>query len=229
MKKLVTLVLAAALIGSTVCASAEEFTGAEASNEVVAEQAEQSVNIDNDLTYFIPEGLGSSHTYTIWDRIRWGGDCRVLINKLNGRIGDSYGIVRYGDAFAGAMTSSFGNVGDVVLVVNYDGVVYPVCIADEKSQRYCAWDHNPANTFGHLNGKDIVEFEVLKSCVPSLYNGTGSYVSELMNRNIYKIINIGSIYDDDTIVNADVIRSKARAHGLGGYLMLTSPYDGYSI
>lgn len=226
MRKFVTLMLALTLMGSTVCASADELNGVEAPAEVVAEQ---SVSIENDLTYFIPEGLGKMHTYTIWDRIRWGGDCRTLINTVGDKIGDSYGIVRYGDTFAGAMTTSFGNVGDVVLVVNYDGVVYPVCIADTKSQVYCAWDHNPANTFGHWGGKDIVEFEVLKSCTKSLYNGSGSYVSELMNRYVYKIINIGSIYDDASIIDDSTIHNKALAHGLGGYLMLTSPYGGYTI
>lgn len=226
MKKLLTVVLALALMGSSICASAEEDLSSVENVETVETE---TVSTDGDRTYFIPAGLGSMHTYTIWDGIKWGGNCRRLINTLNGNIGDSYGIVRYGDAFAGAMTSSFGNVGDVVLVVNYDGIVYPVCIADEKSQVYCAWDHNPANTFGHWNGKDIVEFEVLKCCTGSLYKGSGSYVSELMNKNIYKIINIGSVYDDSSIITDDTIHKKARAHGLGGYLMLTSPYGGYGI
>lgn len=180
-------------------------------------------------TYFIPEGLGSLHTYTIWDGIKWGGDCRTLINYLGDRISDSYGIVTYGDAFAGATTSTFGNVGDILLVLNRNSCVYPVCIADEKCQTYTAWDSNPANMWGHHNGQCIVEFEIIGSCRGQLYNGTGGYIGEAMNDDIYKIINLGSVYDDPSLLDGNVLREKAKDAGLGGYKMLTTPWDGYII
>lgn len=180
-------------------------------------------------TYFVPEGLGSMHTYTIWDGIRWGGDCRTLINYLGDNVSDSYGIVTYGDAFAGATTSTFGKVGDVLLVLNRNSCVYPVCIADEKCQYYTSYDHNPANMWGHHGGKDIVEFEVLRSCTRQLYNGSGSYISDALNNSIYKIVNLGSVYDDISLINGDTLREKAKDIGLGGYKMLTTPWDGYII
>ena len=188
--------------------------------------ANSNVSIEGDHTYFIPAGLGSLHTYTIWDKVRWGYACRDTINAMNGNIRDSYGIVRYGDTFAAALTDAYGNVGDVMLVVNYDGIVYPVCKADSKTR---AGVTGPSDFWGHQNGKDIVEFEVLSSCTWSLYHGSGTYVSDLMNKNIYKIINIGSVFDDATVVTDSVIHEKAREHGLGGYTMLTSPYGGYVI
>ena len=183
-----------------------------------------------DETYFVPEGLGNTHTYTNWDKVNWGYDCRKAINTLDGNISDSYGIVRYGDTFAGAMTSTFGNIGDVVLVVNEGGIVYPVTIADEKSQQYCAWDHNPANMWGHYKGKCIVEFEVLSRWKYQSYkNGSGGYINEYLNRDIYKVINIGSIFENVEYCTDEYIHSKAIEHGLSGYKMLTSTTDGYII
>lgn len=184
-----------------------------------------------DETYFIPEGLGNMHTYTHWNSQNWKYDNKKLIDALRNenKISDSYGIVTYGNTFAGATTTSFGNVGDVLLVVQTDGIIYPVTIADVKSQVYCAWDHNPANMWGHHNGKDIVEFEVLSYCAKSLYNGTGWYISPEINKNIYKIINIGSYFEDNTLVNHDVIVNKIREHGMVGYMLLVNPYGGIIV
>lgn len=184
-----------------------------------------------DETYFIPSGLGSMHTYTNWNRQGWSYRQGELKNDLNNKslISDSYGIVTYGDTFAGATTTTFGNIGDVLLVVNEGGIIYPVTIADIKSQVYCSYDHNPANMWGHYNGKDIVEFEILSYCAGSLYNGSGSYVSPELNRNIYKIINIGSYFDNNSLVTREVIKEKIREHGMGGYTLLTSPYGGETV
>ena len=183
-----------------------------------------------DETYFVPKGLGSLHTYTNWDKVSWKYDSKKTIDALGENISDSYGIVRYGDTFAGAMTSTFGKVGDVVLVVNEGGIVYPVTIADEKSQRYCAWDHNPANMWGHYNGKCIVEFEVLSKWKGQAYkNGSGGYINDVINRNIYKVINIGSVLEDANCVNNEYVHEKAREHGLEGYTMLTDIVSGYVI
>lgn len=183
-----------------------------------------------DETYFVPEGLGNMHTYTHWDKVSWKYDSKKTIDALGDNISDSYGIVRYGDTFAGAMTSTFGNVGDVVLVVNDGGIVYPVTIADEKSQKYCAWDHNPANMWGHYKGKCIVEFEVLSRWKWQSYqNGSGSYINDYLNRNIYKVINIGSVLTDTKCATNEYIHEKAKEHGLSGYTMLTDIVSGYTI
>ena len=184
-----------------------------------------------DDTYFVPEGLGTMHTYTHWNKIKWSYTQKTLKDDLNSKslISDSYGIVRYGDTFAGATTSTFGTIGDVLIVVQEDGVIYPVTIADEKSQKYCAWDKNPANMWGHYNGKCIVEFEILSYCAKSLYKGSGSYISPEINKPIYKIINIGNYFDNNSLITQEVIINKIKEHGMSGYMLLVNPYGGIIV
>ena len=170
---------------------------------------------------FPPKGLGTLHTYTVWDKIRWGGDCRKLINfaKENNALSDSYGIVTYGSYFAGALTSTFGKVGDMMLVVQEDGTVYPVIMADTKSQR-----DKGCTAWGHQYGKCMVEFEILSSCRKSLYGTSGGYISEQLAKPIYKVINLGSVYDstyyfwnpNQACIDNDLV----------GYTLLTNPYEG---
>ena len=95
-----------------------------------------TVAVSADFTHFPPKGLGSVHTYTVWDKINWGGDCKKLINfvKSNGALYDAYGIVTYGGYFAGATTSTLGKVGDMLLVVQEDGILYPVIVSDIKNK-----------------------------------------------------------------------------------------------
>lgn len=175
-------------------------------------------------TQFPPSGLGTLHTYTVWDKIRWGGDCRKLINftKDNNALSDSYGIVTYGSYFAGAMTSTFGKVGDMMLVVQDNGTVYPVIMADTKNQgdRGCtAW--------GHQYGKCIVEFEILSSCRKSLYGTSGGYISEQLANPVYKVINLGSVYDSTYYFWSP--KQACIDNGLIGYTLLTNPYGGIVI
>lgn len=59
-----------------------------------------------------------------------------------------------------ACTNTFGNVGDYIKFTLANGQVLDCIMADEKSQEYVNWDHNPADKWGHDNGKCIVEFEV---------------------------------------------------------------------
>lgn len=176
-----------------------------------------------DYTNFPPKGYGKYHTYTVWDKINWGYDCRKLINygKDNNLIGDSYGIVTYGGYFAGATTTTLGQVGDLLLVVEEDGIIYPVIIQDIKSQS----DYG-CNAWGHLNGGCMVEFEILSSMRWSLYHGSGSWISDLINRPIYKVINLGSIYSEDNYYYFNNIKQACIDYGLSGYYLLTSPYDG---
>lgn len=175
-----------------------------------------------DYTNFPPKGYGRYHTYTIWDGINWGGDCRQLINygRANDLISDSYGIVTYGGYFATATTTTLGQVGDLLLVVEEGGIVYPVIIQDIKSQR----DYG-CNAWGHLNGGCMIEFEILSSMRWSLYHGSGSWISEQINRPIYKVINLGSIYSGNDYYFKN-IKQACIDYGLSGYYLLTSPYDG---
>lgn len=176
----------------------------------------------NDNIHYPPKGLGSYHTYTVWNKINWGYKSKDLIDTVNPDISDTYGIVRYGDFMAGACTTTIGQVGDCLLVVQDNGFVYPVVIADTKSQA-----DNGCTVWGHQNGRCIIEFEVLSSMTSALYNGTGWYISELINQPIYKIINLGSVFYDPTMIHRS--RDYAIEYGLAGYTMLTSPYGGYVI
>lgn len=156
--------------------------------------------------------------------MRWGGDSKYLINYGydNGLISDTYGIVTYGEYFAGATTNTFGKVGDLLLVVETDGYIYPVIIQDIKSQ----YDAG-CNVWGHYYGKDIVEFEVLSIMQGPLYHGSGHYINEYMNKPIYKVINIGNLYDDNYYFSH--LNEACRDYGLSGYTLLTTPYGGINV
>lgn len=196
-KKLITAISAATLLMSTI-----------------------AITANAEYTNFPPEGLGIVHTYTVWDGINWGGDCRTLINygENNGILSDSYGIVTYGDFYAGATTTTLGNVGDMLLVVETDGLVYPVIVQDIKSQS----DYG-CTAWGHQGGNCIVEFEILRCMRDPLYNGSGGYITDLLAHPIYKVINIGSVYDNNYYLTR--AKEAARDYGLGGYKMIINPYD----
>ena len=173
------------------------------------------------FTHFPPKGLGTIHTYTIWNKIRWGGDCKKLINftKSNNALSDAYGIVKYGEYLAGATTTTLGQVGDMLRVVQEEGIIYPVIIADIKNQ-----NDKGCTIWGHQNGKCMIEFEILSQCRKSLYGTSGGYISPLINKPIYKVINIGSVYDSTYYFNNP--RQAVLDNGLEGYFLLRSPYEG---
>lgn len=183
-----------------------------------------SVSVSAASTQFPPKGLGKLHTYTVWDRIRWGSVCRDLINftKEQDALSDSYGIVTYGGYFAGALTSTFGKVGDMMLVVQEGGIVYPVIMADTKNQGDIG-----CTPWGHQNGNCIVEFEILSSCRKSLYGTSGGYISDKLAKSVYKVINLGSVYDSTYYFWNP--RQACIDNGLVGYELLTNPYGGIII
>lgn len=169
-------------------------------------------------------GYGTLHTYTPWDKIRWGGNCRKLLNfaKENNAVSDSYGIVTYGSYFCGALTSTYGTVGDMMLVVEEGNIVYPVIMADTKNQ-----NDRGCNKWGHQNGKCIVEFEILSSCRKSLYGTSGGFISDILAKPIVKIINLGSIYDSTYYFWNP--KQACIDNGLVGYTLLTNPYGGIIV
>lgn len=184
----------------------------------VGAQAAEAATVVN-----VPQGYGygTLHTYTVWDKIRWGGNCRKLINfaKEQNAISDSYGIVTYGDYFCGALTSTFGKVGDMMLVVEEGNIVYPVIMADTKNQ-----SNRGCNAWGHQYGKCVVEFEILSSCRKSLYGASGGYVSDALAKPIVKVINLGSVWDSTYYLWNP--KQACLDNGLEGYTLLTNPYGG---
>lgn len=173
----------------------------------------------------IPQGngYGKIHTYTVWDKIKWSGKCKELnkFAKTKELLSDSYGIVTIGDYFCGALTTTFGTVGDLMLVIEEDNIVYPVLMFDSKNQ-----NNKGCNAYGHQGGKCMVEFEILSSCRKSLYGKSGGYISEVLAKPIVKIINLGSIYDNKYLNNP---RQACIDNGLIGYTLLVNPYEGEII
>lgn len=149
----------------------------------------------------LPDGLGKVHTWTGWFDWNWKygpGDVIKTLGttskNLGGYVGENdLGFITYGQWYAGATTSTFGKPGDMLFVVQNDGSIFPLIIADEKSQNVVAWDSNPANKWGHLDGKCVVEFETGQKWNRSI--GECSLVQPAFNHTITKIVNVGSIYD----------------------------------
>jgi hypothetical protein len=171
-------------------------------------------------TINVPNGLGAVHTYTPWDKIDWGYNCLKLKKKMQSldAISDTNGIVTYGDYWAGALTTTFGNVGDLLIVVQNDNTIYPVIIADIKSQ-----GNNKCNKWGHQWGKCVIEFEILSKYRKSLYGTSGGYISDKLAKPIDKIINLGSVFKDETYLFD--FNQACIDNGFEGYEMLISPYE----
>lgn len=189
--------------------------------EQTKQQAEEEARLAYEATLLklnevepcsIPSGMGKLHTYTEWNKFVWVSDCGRVIDALGGQSKSegghikysSQGFVKYGSWYAAAMTSTFGNVGDMVLIVQDDGTVYPVMIADHKCQSYTSFDSNPANMYGHLNGQCMVEFEV--TSWQSIYKGSGSNAGPQFAHYITRVINVGNVYENpEYIENADLV------------------------
>ena len=153
------------------------------------------------------QGVGKSHSYTAFDENGYLGSSLgywdtsssawKLFKKLldSGDLStDENGIYTYKGARLVAMTSTFGNPGDVMRYTQDDGSVFYGIIMDEKSQAYTWYDNNPANKWGHNNGQDMVEFEVKKSAIAPAYKangGTPPYGN--LNHAITLIENLGSL------------------------------------
>lgn len=162
----------------------------------------------------LPENLGKVHTYSKWDTIPWDSGTAQLdtIEKLGSTrktfSGDvshnDYGIVTYGQWYAGATTSTFGTPGDMLFVIQDDGSVYPVMIADEKSQQVfdngSYSDYNPANKWGHMDGQCVVEFEV-KNGSSADTGGNVPGPNNEFDHYITKVVKVGSIDSTPQYIN----------------------------
>lgn len=110
------------------------------------------------LTVNVPLGLGKYYTYMHWDAITNMDTAQGRLIKSAGKNYDSDGYGKIDSRYTLAMTSTFGEIGDYVDVYMSNGRIIHGIIADEKSQQYTSWDHNPANKWGHENGQCIVEW-----------------------------------------------------------------------
>lgn len=146
------------------------------------------------VTIDVPDGLGKYYTYMNWNAITNMDTAQGKLIKQAGRNYDSEGYGRVGERYALAMTSTFGSIGDYVDVYMADGRVIHGILADEKSQTYTPWDHNPANKWGHNNGQSIVEF---------VTNWVG-HNNPPGNGGVIKVVNVGNYFGNPSFAGQTV-------------------------
>ena len=143
----------------------------------------------------LPAGLGSVHTYMGWQCITSKSSNQYKLREAAGMNFDEEGFGKIGDRYVVATTTTFGNVGDYIDVVQEDGTVIKCIIGDIKSQ-----GDEGCNKWGHNNGHCVVEFVVDKDTWYS--GGSGSHVNPgtsschpEWNQNITHIVNRGNYFN----------------------------------
>ena len=115
-------------------------------------------------TINIPEGLGTTTTYTTYSENGFGNGApsagtmqRTVWEtwKAAGCTYDSQGLAMLDGYYLIATTSTFGKVGDIVQFTLSNGQTIKGIIADEKNQ-----NDSGATQWGHDGGKSMIEFEV---------------------------------------------------------------------
>lgn len=149
------------------------------------------ISMSPKATITVPDGLGKYYTYMRWDAITNMDTEQGRLIKTAGKNYDSEGYGRVGDRYALAMTSTFGKIGDYVDVYMSNGRVIHGIIADEKSQEYTAWDHNPANKWGHNDGQCIVEW----------VTNWRNHDNPPSDGTVIKVVNYGSYFDYPAYAN----------------------------
>lgn len=131
--------------------------------EMLEEKVEELKASQDDKKIIIPESMGNGgYTVTVYQDQSWAYDQKKVYD-LWSSAGANYdnGIATYDNRYLIACTTTYGNVGDKVDFYLDDGTKIPCIVADIKSQEVVPWDTNPANEWGHNDGKNIIEFEVL--------------------------------------------------------------------
>lgn len=172
--------------------------------EIVSEEPKEG-------EFAIPEGYGDLYTVTCYGEKGWfivDGDAGhwVSVGAGSGQkaVHDAWvgAGCEYEDGFAVldgryliATTVLFGKPGDMVDFYLEDGTVLNCTIADTKCEEVTDWDNNPANMWGHLDGRCVVEFEVHPQFYFQFGNpGTDEWHPELQ-QSVRSSTSIGSIFD----------------------------------
>lgn len=156
-----------------------------------ASESSPGVSLSPKATITVPEGLGKYYTYMRWDAITNMDTEQGRLIKTAGKTYNSEGYGMVGNRYALAMTSTFGKIGDYVDVYMSNGRVIHGIIADEKSQEYTAWDHNPANKWGHNGGQCIVEW----------VTNWRNHDNPPSDGTVLKVVNYGSYFDYPAYAN----------------------------
>ncbi len=137
----------------------------------------------------LPGGLGSVHSYMGWQCITATSSNQYKLREAAGMNFDNEGFARIGDRYVVATTTTFGNVGDYIDVVQSDGTVIKCIIGDIKNQNDAG-----CNKWGHNNGQCVVEFVVDRSSWYGTNKTVAGYHPE-WNQNISQIINKGNYFN----------------------------------
>lgn len=142
----------------------------------------------------IPKGCGSFATRH-WDA-RYNdfaqGSKQEKVDRLWEKKGitDKRGFQKLYGRYLIACTKVFGRVGDKIDFEMTDGTVLKCIIYDIKSQKKTFYDKNPANKWGHHNGKVVLEFVGTNQLASNPYKNLG-----LKNERTVKAIRHDNIFD----------------------------------
>ena len=139
-----------------------DFFDGEEKEEKKQEEQNQEYEKNGKDPIEIPSGLGKIKTFEAWDYpmgnvgSHWDYSSKQYefwkkADGLNSFDSDGFGVVN--GSYVVAVTSTFGNVGDFIIVELENGTKIPCVIGDEKNQ-----DDPGCNKYGHINGQCILEF-----------------------------------------------------------------------
>lgn len=144
-------------------------------------------NVDG-TTYTLPSGLGNRFSYMAWQMIK-ANSPQLTLKNAAGMNFDEEGFGKIGDRYVVATTTTFGEVGDYIDVVQADGSVLKCIIGDIKKPT------DPGcNKWGHRNGQNVIEFVVDGKSwygkkdnpgTPSNHPEWNQYISEVVNKGNY--------------------------------------------
>lgn len=119
----------------------------------------------------IPDEYGNSGFFSYTKIIRnWVYNQKKVYDKwISSGSNSDRNVATIDGRYLIACTSTFGKVGDKIDFFLGDGTKIETIMMDEKSQSVVSWDTNPANKWGHSDGQQVLEFEIL-----SPMNSTGN-------------------------------------------------------
>lgn len=137
----------------------------------------------------LPGGLGSVHSYMGWQCITAKSSLQYKLREAAGMNFDENGFAKIGDRYVVATTTTYGNVGDYIDVVQADGSVIKCIIGDIKNQNDAG-----CNKWGHNNGQCVVEFVVDKGSWYGTAKSVAGYHPE-WGQNISQVVNKGNYFE----------------------------------
>ena len=129
--------------------------------------------------YRCKEGSNQSKVETLWDK------------EPDEEKEDERGFQKLYGRYLIACTQTFGEVGDKIDFVMSDDTVLKCIIYDIKSQEKTYYDQNPANEWGHHNGKVVLEFVGTEDLESNPYKNL-----DLKDEHTVRAIRYDNILDD---------------------------------